>query len=150
MFEKLKKQLEFEEGKVLKVYTCTMGHKTIGIGHNLDVNPEYKGKTIPPVITDSLCTAIFNDDITDTAVILQHSWRPFVNLDDARRDALLNMAFQMGVSGVMQFKSMLRALELKDYEGAAVSAKASKWYEQTPERAERVVKQLESGEYYEV
>ena len=33
------KRLEFHEGCVLKPYYCPTGHKTIGIGHNIEARP---------------------------------------------------------------------------------------------------------------
>ena len=71
-------------------------------------------------------------------------------LTPARRDALLNMAFQMGTAGVMKFKQMLAALDNKDWQRAKAMALDSAWATQTPQRAHRVAQQLMTGEYYKV
>jgi len=56
---------------------------------------------------------------------------------DVRR-ALLNMAYQLGVSGLLNFSKMLTALQAGDREEAAREALDSLWAKQTPNRARRV------------
>ena len=146
----LKQQLEFEEGRRLKAYTCTAGHKTIGIGHNLDVKPAFNGQRIPDIISDQICDLIFDRDIEDTIIQLNFVWLANTKLDPARRDAVINMCFQLGINGVMKFKLMLNALERSDWVAAKAHALDSSWAKQTPERAERVAEQLLTGTYYKV
>jgi len=146
----LKQQLEFEEGRRLKAYTCTAGHKTIGIGHNLDVKPAFNGQRIPDIISDQICDLIFDRDLNDTITQLNFVWLANTKLDPARRDAVINMCFQLGINGVMKFKLMLNALERSDWVAAKAHALDSSWAKQTPERAERVAEQLLTGTYYKV
>lgn len=146
----LKQQLEFEEGRRLKAYTCTAGHKTIGIGHNLDVKPAFNGRRIPDIISDQICDLIFDRDLNDTITQLNFVWLANTKLDPARRDAVINMCFQLGINGVMKFKLMLNALERSDWVAAKAHALDSSWAKQTPERAERVAEQLLTGTYYKV
>jgi len=146
----LKQQLEFEEGRRLKAYTCSMGHKTIGIGHNLDVKPAFNGQRIPDIISDQVCDLIFDRDLNDTITQLNFVWLANTKLDPARRDAVINMCFQLGINGVMKFKLMLNALERSDWVAAKAHALDSSWAKQTPERAERVAEQLLTGTYYKV
>lgn len=148
MKSQLKAQLEFEEGRRLEVYTCTAGHKTIGIGHNLDVKPAFNGQRIPDVISDQLCDLLFDRDLNDTITQLNSSWTKNTTLDQVRRDAVLNMCFQLGVYGVLRFKLMLNALERSDWVAAKAHALDSSWAKQTPERAKRVSEQLLTGKYY--
>lgn len=71
-------------------------------------------------------------------------WR---KLNAERQGALASMGYQLGVSGLMQFKLMISALEAGDYEAAAAEALASKWAKQdTPNRAERIAKILRTGQ----
>jgi lysozyme len=148
MFEKLRSQIEFEEGKRLKAYVCTAGHKTIGIGHNLDAKPTFNGHKIPGVITDELCRDLFESDINEVINNLDRVWPFYKQLDDARRDAILNMAFQLGYAGLMKFKKCLLALESGNWEEAKKQALDSSWAKQTPKRANRVAEQLRTGVYY--
>jgi len=143
----LRQQIEREEGRRLKTYTCTRGHRTIGIGHNLDVKQFFNGKRIPDVIDDELCDSLFDKDILDTITQLNIAWPNSSKLDKARFDAIVNMCFQLGVSGVMKFKLMINALERADWGAAKEHALNSAWAKQTPERAKRVTEQLFTGGY---
>ena len=148
MIPQLKTQLEFEEGRKLKAYSCTQGHKTIGIGHNLDVKPTFNGQRIPDIISDQMCDLIFDRDVNDVTSQLNNNWPYNTKLDPARRDAVLNMCFQLGVIGVMKFKLMLNALERSDWVAAKAHALDSTWAIQTHARAKRVAEQLLTGQYY--
>ena len=148
MYEKLKQQIIFEEGRRLKVYTCTEGHRTIGIGHNLDALPNQNACKIPDEITDEQCDAIFGTDVHNILNDLSVRFPTIEKLDDARRDALINMAFQLGINSFMQFKGMLKAVKSQDWGVAHAHALDSLWAKQTPARAKRVAGQLKSGEYY--
>ena len=150
MYEELQEQIAFEEGRELHVYKCTAGHRTIGIGHNLDAKPKMRGWTIPDTITDKECDAIFTVDLQETIESLTKAYPNLRLLTPARRDALLNMAFQMGTAGVMKFKKMLAALDDKDWQRAKGMALDSAWAKQTPKRAARVAYQIMTGEYYKV
>ena len=60
-------------------------------------------------------------------------------LDSVRFGALLNMAFQMGVDGLLGFKNTLTTIEAGRYESAAEQMLQSRWAKQTPERAKRSI-----------
>jgi lysozyme len=150
MYDKLKKQLEREEGRVLTAYKCTRGHWTIGIGHNLDVKPMHHGGKIPHKITDAECDAIFVEDVQAAIDGLTRQWKGLGLLSDARRDAVIQMSFQLGVNGVLKFKKMLKALEVCDWSKAYKEALDSDWAKQTPDRAHRVATQILTGVYYKV
>ena len=52
LYIKIKEKLIREEGKKEKMYVCPTGHRTIGIGHNLDALP----------ISEHAIDVIFRDD----------------------------------------------------------------------------------------
>lgn len=67
----------------------------------------------------------------------------YEHLSPVRQRAILNMAFQLGVDGVLKFRRMIAALDRGDYARAAIEALDSKWAkEDTPQRAARVAKSL--------
>ena len=148
VYEQLKQQIEFEEGRKLHVYLCPAGHRTIGIGHNLDVSPDYNGVPIRDVISDTECDTLFNADVKHAVDGISAEWLGFKALSPARRDAIINMAFQLGVAGVLKFRGMLTALDLKHWQKAHDMALDSLWAKQTPNRAKRIAQQLLTGDYY--
>lgn len=66
-------------------------------------------------------------------------------LDEARKGVLLNMSFQLGLGGLLGFKNTLEQVKLGNYAKAAEMMLTSKWAEQTPARAKRLAKQMETG-----
>lgn len=143
-------QLKFEEGLRLKVYRCPAGKRTIGYGHNLDANPYIEGNKIPDEITREVAEVLLHRDVDKTTEQLAAIWSGFGLLNGARRDACINMAFQIGVAGFMDFKKMRDALFKCEWAEAYKQAKASQWAKQTPDRAERVASQFLTGQHYAV
>jgi len=66
-------------------------------------------------------------------------------LDTTRQQAVLEMAFNMGVGGLLSFKNMLAALEAGDHETAAKEALASRWAEQVGHRANNIAERIRLG-----
>nr|5I14_A Chain A, mutated and truncated T4 lysozyme [Tequatrovirus T4]5I14_B Chain B, mutated and truncated T4 lysozyme [Tequatrovirus T4] len=91
---------------------------------------------------------LFNQDV-DAAVrgILRNAkLKPvYDSLDAVRRAALINMVFQMGETGVAGFTHSLHALQHKHWDHAAVHLAKSRWYNQTPNRAKRVITTFRTG-----
>lgn len=69
------------------------------------------------------------------------------HLNDAQQNALLEMAYQLGITGEEHFLNMIAALRAGDMEAAKAAGLASQWAKQTPARAERVMTQLATGEF---
>ena len=60
----------------------------------------------------------------------------FDDLPESIQSVLINMAYQMGVDGLMGFQNTLKALELRDYNEAANEMLDSVWHNKdTPNRA---------------
>ena len=66
-------------------------------------------------------------------------------LDEIRQAVLIGMAFQMGTAGLVGFKNTLAMIERGDYAGAAQGMLNSRWAQQTPARAHRMARQMETG-----
>jgi lysozyme len=90
-------------------------------------------------------TFLLNNDIDDRIDALTRNLPWFQNLDDARRGVLLNMAFQLGVEGLLAFEHTLPLVRDGKYENAAHAMLESKWAQQTPARAERLAEQMRTG-----
>lgn len=146
----LQQQLKYEEGLRLKTYFCPAGFPTIGYGHNLKARPWFNGSAIPDEITADFADALLQSDILKTRKDLEREWPQIMLLSQPRIDACVNMAFQLGVKGFMDFIKLRRALSAGMWQEAHDQALNSAWAQQTPERAHRVAGQLLTGEYYEV
>lgn len=133
----LREQLMRDEGCRLKPYRDSVNKLTIGFGRNLDDVGVSLGEAI----------AMLDTDISrSSAAVLAHlPWA--MSLDEARRGVLVNMAFNMGIGGLLGFKKMLAACEKGEWTTAAAEMLDSEWAAQVGVRAERLVRQMESGEW---
>jgi len=136
----LTKQLRLDEGEVLSAYQDHLGYWTIGVGRLIDSR---RGGGISKEESTYLLTNDINNRIKDISAALP--W--FEALDDARKGVLINMAFQLGVAGLLQFKTMLAYVEAGKYSEASDSMYQSLWAKQTPQRCNRMAEQMRSGKW---
>ena len=61
------------------------------------------------------------------------------------QDTLIEMAYQLGLAGLMGFRHTLSCIEAGDYAQAAKNLKASLLYRQTPKRVEDYIRGLRDG-----
>jgi len=118
-------------------YRDTMGHLTIGYGHNLDALG----------ITRKQAEVIFRDDLRraiDMArSVCQAHGIAFAELPAPAKVALTDMAFNLGAK-LYEFKHMLSAIAEGNWEQAAEEALDSVWAKQVGRRAEDVAELLRS------
>ncbi len=75
-------------------------------------------------------------------------WRVLAQLrrrEGINQTALAEMAYQLGPTGLLEFKTMLAAIADHRWADAAAAGRKSLWYRQTTARAERVLKMIETG-----
>lgn len=134
----LQTQLTEDEGRSKVIYKDSEGYWTGGIGRLLD--PAKGGH-----FNDDEIDLMFANDRREKTVALQKALPWILKLDDARLGVLLNMAFQMGVGGVLGFVNTLQLIKIGSYGAAAEGMLNSKWAKQTPNRAERLAEQMRTG-----
>jgi lysozyme len=130
-------QLKRDEGLRLTPYRDTVGKLTVGYGRNLDA------EGISP---DEAEYMLHNDLIAHTQA-LEKALPWVTTLPPVIHDVLVNMAFNMGVPGLLEFKQTLAKIQAGDYVGAAEEVMRSKWATQVGIRAERLSAQLRIGVY---
>lgn len=128
-------QLRRDEGVRLKPYRDTVGKLTIGIGRNLD----------DVGISEAEANYLLGNDVAKATSGVRQKLPWVDSLDDARMGVLVNMAFNMGVDGLMKFPGMLGKLQRGLYDEAAAEMVDSAWYHQVGDRAARLVKQMQTG-----
>lgn len=136
-------RLVFHEGFVLKPYKDTHGYWTIGVGRCIDKNP-FTPEELKAVgdwkkgITRNAAYMLLRNDIKRTVAELKKKIPFWDELSDERQYALLDMAFQMGVNGVLGFKKMLSAMGLGNWPEAWHQCMDSKYAREFKTRAERI------------
>jgi len=134
------KQLKRDEGLRLNAYKCTAGVWTIGYGHTGNVQ---EGDTI----TEAEATKLLECDIAKSLSQVLHRI-PWANkLDEVRFYVLVNMCFNLGIDGLLKFKNTLKYVEDGDYKQSAINMLNSLWAKQVKNRAIRLAKQMETGEW---
>lgn len=139
MRAELERQLVGDEGKKRFMYYDHLGYATIGIGRLIDHRKPGAG------LRPDEITYLFRNDVEDRLDQLTRRLPWFQNLDDARRGVLLNMSFQLGVDGLLGFRNTLGLVRDGKYLAASEAMLDSKWATQTPERAQRLAKQMAEG-----
>ena len=124
----LLEDIKAEEGFSAVVYKCTEGFDTIGYGTKMPITKEEAELLLEhrlKAMKAQLTSYLYDLDIK------QEAW-----------DILFNMAYQLGVNGVLKFKKMIEALRSKDYKEASKQGLDSLWAKQTPNRANRLMKRM--------
>ena len=132
------KELRRDEGVVSFAYQDHLGYWTIGVGRLID---KKKGGRL----RDSEIDFMLSNDIDDFERQLIDALPWYGRLDDVRQRVLVNMAFNLGIAGLLGFKNTLAMIERGDYAGAAKGMLASKWAGQVGERAKRLATMMETG-----
>ena len=116
------------EGFRDKVYKCTAGYDTIGYGF-------------------AIKDLIMDEDIAERILIRKldrlseriDKKFPFVkDLPIHVRDVVVEMCYQLGVSGFSKFKQTIALLRLGNFKDAADEMLDSRWSRQTPNRAKKL------------
>jgi len=137
--ERLVKMLKLHEGVRNHVYVCTAGYETIGVGRN--ISESGLG------LTDEEINILLMNDIERVKKELSSSFSWFVDLDEVRQNAIIDMCFNLGLSRLNQFVKALDGMASKDYDKAADEFMDSRWSQQVGQRAVTITEMIRTGEY---
>ena len=138
MSDQVTARLIEDEGEVLHAYEDHLGFLTIGVGRLID---KRKGGGI----SQDESRYLLRNDIARCRAQCEQRFPWFLQLDPVRQDAIVCMAFQLGLDGVAKFKMMIRALSIGDYVAASLEMRRSEWHKQTPARCERMARIMSRG-----
>ena len=124
----------YRDGKFW-VYRDSLGFKTIGYGHLVQVHEKFESG-ISPIEADILLA----HDIEHAKAGLRSLG--LVNLPKDIEDYLVIMIFQLGVNGTSKFMKLLAAAKAHDRAGMRRESKDSLWYKQTKNRVDDMNNQL--------
>lgn len=140
--DKLTAEIQREEGFRRHVYQDHLGYWTIGWGFLVD---ERKPGGLPEDVAWVWLQSVLDERIET----LQAIWDWFDDQPDPVQRALVNMSFQLGVSGLLGFRKTIDLIRQGRYYEAADEALDSKWAkEDTPNRARRVADLIRSGGHW--
>ena len=137
--DKLRKQLEIDEGEVHEIYLDHLGYATFGIGHLVrDTDPE-NGWEVGTAVSESRCIEAFESDIVGVLSDCETLYPDFGDLPEEAQQIIANMMFNLGRPRLSKFKGMKAGVDARDWERAADVMVDSSWFRQVTTRAERLV-----------
>ena len=127
------------EGFRNRVYRCTgkttadnrnesEGYDTIGYGFAI------KDLTMD----EDIATMILERKVGELKLRVHNKFPFITDLPESVQDVVIEMCYQMGVSGFSKFKQTIQFLRLQDFENASSEMLLSRWAKQTPNRAKKL------------
>jgi len=120
------KSIQKNEGFRASPYIDTTGNLTIGYGTKLP-------------ITKVEATLLLEHRLNQAQRELYQEIEFYHQLPEPVRDVLIDMAYNLGINGLLKFKKMLKALKKGNWEKAADEGLDSRWHKQVGKRAERLM-----------
>ena len=132
--------LRVHEGVETHAYKCTADKTTIGVGRNIDPSGGLG------LSSDEIDYLLSNDVKRVSAELIRaFSW--YSEMDEVRKDAMIDMCFNMGLPRLKLFKKSLEAMANEDYDIAAIEFLDSNWAKQVGGRSIIVTDMIRSGDY---
>ena len=157
------------EGYFAEPYLCPAGKCTIGYGTNLEAHRKFipyedvrEGTQVGKALKNALIAHGMRwskseaedamlEELTETHEALLRKLPVYGELlkkgEQCRADALLDMAYNMGVATLLTFKNSLRYVADGDYGKAAANMRLSRWFKQVGRRGRAICNMMETGEY---
>lgn len=133
--DQLIKDLIRDEGVRSFPYRDSLGKLTIGVGRNLDNVGLHEDEI----------TYLLGNDVDSVVTSLNQMLPWWANLSEPRQRVIANMAFNMGVTKLLDFKNMLGFLKAGDYDNAAQEMLNSRWAKQVGQRSNRLASVMKAG-----
>ena len=136
---RLVNMLKRHEGVRDKVYMCSAGYETIGVGRN--ISKSGMG------LSDDEVDYLLENDIVRVIKELSSEYPWFKDLDDVRKDAIIDIGFNLGATRLRGFKRALAAMDVADYKTASLEFLDSKWSRDVKGRSAELAHMIAIGEY---
>ena len=131
--EEIKLMIKRHEGFRPYVYVDSLGYLTGGYGHAFLPGSR---------ISHDVANLLFKEDFEGA---VKGYDKLGIDLDPIRRGAMIDMIYQLGLSGVWGLRKMLNHLRNRNYDKAHDEALDSLWAQQTTYRAQKIAKILKTG-----
>ncbi len=136
--DKLREELEFDEGCIYEIYRDHLGYPTFGIGHLItEKDPEW-GLSVGTPVSKERVIECFEKDIDSVFSDVDRNLPWAAEQSEDIKRVLANMCFNLGITRLLKFKNFLGALEAKEFQTAAKEMMDSRWATQVGPRATRL------------
>ena len=144
--DKLRRDLEIDEGVIHEIYLDHLGYPTFGIGHLVTKDDSEYGQDEGTAISEQRVIDVFNKDIQTVLTDCGRLYHNFTTLPEEVQLVIANMMFNLGYTRLSKFKGMKRGIDARDWNQAADEMVDSRWYNQVTNRANRLVERMRSVE----
>jgi lysozyme len=127
-------KIKEHEGFRSSVYQCTQGVDTIGYGFAI--------KDLE--LTKEIAEQILIKKIANLESNISKKFEWYHTAPQEAKEVVINMCYQLGLSGFSKFKKTIYLLETEQYEEASVEMLDSLWAKQTPRRAKELSEVIRS------
>ena len=140
--DQLREEIAEDEVCKFEIYLDHLGLPTFGIGALIkDGDPEC-GQPVGTPVDEERVRQRFSLDIAVTIEDCKVLYDDFDYLPEEAQLVIANMMFNMGRPRLSKFKGMKAGIDARDWNKAADEMVDSRWHDQVPNRAKRLVKRI--------
>tara|TARA_Y100001970_G_scaffold22886_1_gene26668 strand:- start:8487 stop:8927 length:441 start_codon:yes stop_codon:yes gene_type:complete len=141
-YKSLKLRIKKNEGFSIKPYRDKLGFLTIGYGHLI---LHYEKHLTDKKLRKKDLEKIFDDDFNKAVNDFNlHLRTLYPNKQES--ELLIEMVFQIGLTGVLKFKKLLKNMSARKKYLVCFEMMNSLWYKQTPKRVKFLIKEFLKNE----
>jgi len=139
---RLREDLETDEGVKYEIYLDHLGYPTFGIGHLIREDDPEHGWEVGTEISESRVAEAFEQDVQTVLSDCNTLYPDFDELPEEAQQVIANMMFNLGRPRLSAFKGMKAGVDARDWNRAADEMIDSRWYKQVTNRAQRLVDRI--------
>jgi len=140
--QRLREDLETDEGVKYEIYLDHLGYPTFGIGHLIREDDPEHGEATGTEVSESRVAEAFEQDVQTVLSDCAKLYSDFEELPEEAQQVIANMMFNLGYPRLSAFKGMKAGVDARDWNRAADEMIDSRWYKQVTNRAQRLVDRI--------
>ena len=140
--DKLRQELAEDEGCKYEIYLDHLALPTFGLGHLIVEDDPEHGQPVGTPVSEERVRQAFSLDVAVTIDECKVLYPDFDDLPEECQLIIANMMFNMGRPRLSKFKGMKAGVDARDWQRAADEMVDSRWHDQVPNRAKRLVKRM--------
>ena len=140
--QRLREDLETDEGIKYEIYLDHLGYPTFGIGHLIREDDPEHGEATGTEVSESRVAEAFEQDVQTVLSDCAKLYSDFDELPEEAQLVIANMMFNLGYPRLSAFKGMKAGVDARDWNRAADEMIDSRWYKQVTNRAQRLVDRI--------
>lgn len=144
--DQLRIELAEDEGCKYEIYLDHLGLPTCGIGHLITADDPESALSVGTAVSEERVQFLFRRDIAITIEDCKRLYPKFDKMPEEVQLIIANMMFNLGYPRLSKFVGMKSAVDSELWNVAADEMVDSKWFDQVPNRAKRLVARMRAVE----